>query len=73
MHLGSQNVDITKICIAGGCKSEDTQMSSNVWNENDYHFCVSSVGPTLISSNRQPRISNFFITLMNFVSSISLK
>jgi len=50
MHLVPQNFDITKTCISDGCKSEDTQMLSNVWHENDYHFYVSPVGFTMKSS-----------------------
>jgi len=50
MHPVPQNFDIPNICIAGGCKSEDTQMVSSVWYENDYHFCVSPVVIQLKSS-----------------------
>ena len=50
MHRVPQNFDIPKICISGGCKSEDTQMS-NVGHENDYKFCVSPVVITLNCSN----------------------
>ena len=68
MHLVPQNFDIPKICISGGCKSEDMQTFSHVWHENGYHFCVSAVGLTLKSSKGQPRLSNFFRTLMNLIS-----
>ena len=50
MHPVPQNFDIPNICIVGGCKSEDTQMVSSVWHENDYHFCVSPVVIPLKSS-----------------------
>ena len=43
MHLVPQSFDIPNICIVGGCKSEDTQMVSSVWHENDYRCCVSPV------------------------------
>jgi len=70
MHLVPQNFDISNICIVGGCKSEDTQMVSSVWNENDYHFCVSPVVIPLKYSKGKRRPSNFFCTLMNLISLI---
>jgi hypothetical protein len=73
MHLVPQNVDIPKTCISGGCKSQDTQTLSNVWHEKGYHFYVSPVGITLKCSKGQPRLSNFFCTLMNFISLIYSK
>jgi len=42
-----QDFDIPKICVSGGCTSEDTQTLSNVWYENGYNFCVSPVAITL--------------------------
>jgi len=73
MYRVPQNFDIPKICIPGGYKSEDTQMLSNVGHENGYHFYVSPVGITMKSSKRQPALSNFFCTLMNFISLIYSK
>jgi len=70
MQLVPQYLVIPKICISGGCKSEDTIRMSNVSYENDYHFYVSPAVITLKSSKEQPRLSNFFCTLMNFITSI---
>jgi hypothetical protein len=49
MQLVPQYLVIPKICIPGGCKSEDTKTLSNVSYENDYHFYVSPAVITMKS------------------------
>jgi len=53
MHPVPQNFDIPNICIAVGCKSEDTQTVSSVWHENVCHFLSPVVIPLKSSKDKQ--------------------
>ena len=54
--------------ISGGCKSEDTQMVSSVWHENDYHFVHHQLWShwNPVRDNQESQISS--CTLTNFIS-----